>query len=254
MCYNKKEKLSLIFMPKTIKLKFKLNQSKDLSSFFGFLFERQYDNGRNFNWAVLKYHPFFKNILKENNSKISKKQVSEYIKDYYKQHDEEIKSNVENFSKSWKIIEDDFLELTAKLFPGQSWPNGKYIAYLTIWRMYPRFLDDKTFQIPYSSKKKTAINLIIAHELLHFIFYAYFLKKYPKYRSHKYDFFVWHVSEIFNSVILKRPEWKKLLKYNNLDYPEHREIISKFDNDNFDIADLISRIMIEVKESLVNID
>lgn len=241
-------------MPKTIKLKFKISQPKDLSSFFSFLFERQYDNGRNFNWAVLKYHPFFKNILKENDFKISKKQVSEYIKDYYKQHDEEIKSNVESFSQSWKKIENDFLELTAKLFSGQSWPNGKYIAYLTIWRMYPRFLEDKTFQIPYLSQKKKTINLVIAHELLHFMFYAYFLKKYPKYRSHKYDFFVWHVSEIFNSIILKQPEWKKLLKHNNLDYPEHTEIINKFDNKNLSTLDLINKIIIEVKESLVNID
>lgn len=241
-------------MSKTIKLKFKISQSKDLSSFFSFLFERQYDNGRNFNWAVLRYHPFFKNILKENDSKISKKQVSEYIKDYYIQHGEEIKNNIKNFSQSWEEIEDDFLELITKLFPGQSWPSGKYIAYLTIWRMYPRFLDDKTFQIPYSSKKKKIINLVIAHELLHFMFYAYFLKKYPKYRSHKYDFFVWHVSEIFNSIILKRLEWKKLLKHNNLDYPEHREIIIKLDNKNLSSLDLINKIMIEVKGSLANID
>ena len=241
-------------MSKIIKLKFKLSQSKDLSSFFSFLFERRYDNGRNFNWAVLKYHPFFKDILNKNNFNISKKIVSDYIKDYYQQHGEEIGNNVKSFSQSWKKIEDDFLELTAKLFPGQSWPNGKYIAYLTIWRMYPRFLEDKTFQIPYSSQKKKAINLIIAHELLHFIFYDYFLKKYPKYRSHKHDFFVWHVSEIFNSIILKQPEWKKLLKYNNLDYPEHEKIISKLDNKNLSALELIDKIIIEVKESLVNVD
>lgn len=241
-------------MPKIIKLRFKLSQSKDLSSFFSFLFERQYDNGRNFNWAVLKYHPFFKDILNKNNFNISKKQVSEYIKDYYLQHSEEIGNNVKNFSQSWKKIEDDFLELTVKLFPGQSWPNGKYIAYLTIWRMYPRFLDDKTFQIPYSSQKKKTINLVIAHELLHFMFYAYFLKKYPKYRSHKYDFFVWHVSEIFNSIILKRPEWKKLLKHNNLDYPEHKSIISLLENNDFNTLVLIDKIIIEVKKNLVKVD
>lgn len=241
-------------MPKTIKLKFKLSQSKDLLSFFNFLFERQYDNGRNFNWAVLKYHPFFKKVLNKNNFNVSKKQISEYIKDYYQQNSKEIESNLKIFSQSWKKIESNFLELTNKLFPGQSWPSGKYIAYLTIWRMYPRFLNDKTFQIPYSSKKKGAINLIIAHELLHFIFYAYFLKKYQKYRSHKYDFFVWHVSEIFNSIILKRPEWKKILKYNNSDYPEHRKIISKLSNENLIISDLINRIMIEVEKELIKVD
>lgn len=239
-------------MSKIIKLKFKISQSKDLSSFFSFLFERQYDGGRNFKWAVLKHHPFFKDILSNNNFKISKKQVSEYIKNYYKQRAEEINSNLIDFSKSWDGIEKKFLELTAKLFPKQSWPIGKYIAYPTIWRMYPRFLDDKTFQIPFSSQKKKTINLIIAHELLHFIFYAYFLKQYPKYRSHKYDFFVWHVSEIFNSIILKRPDWKKLLKHNNLDYPEHKKIINKLEDKNLDTLDLINKIMVEVKENLAN--
>lgn len=241
-------------MPKIIKLKFKLSQSKDLSSFFSFLFERQYDNGRNFNWAVLKYHPFFKDILNKNNFNISRKQVSDYIKDYYQKHSEEIGNNIKSFSQSWKKIESNFLKLTSKLFSEQFWPNGKYIAYLTIWRMYPRFLEDKTFQIPYSSQKKKSINLIIAHELLHFIFYAYFLKKYPKYRSHKYDFLVWHVSEIFNSIILKQTEWKKLLKYKNLDYPEHEKIISKLANKNLSTIDLIDKIMIEVKENLINVD
>lgn len=241
-------------MSKKITIKFKISQKKEISSFFNFLSERQYDKGRNFNWAVLKYHPFFTSILVDNDSKISKKKVSDYVADYYNKHDKEIKNNLINFSKSWREIEDSFLELTAELFSKQLWPSGKYIAYLTIWRMYPRFLEDKTFQIPYYSEKKDTINLIIAHELLHFIFYDYFLGKYPKYRSHKYDFFVWHVSEIFNSIILKRPEWRSLLKHDNLDYPEHQEVVSILEGHNFDTLGLIDQIVIEVKNKIVKID
>lgn len=235
-------------MLKEIKVKFKLSKEKEKISFFIFLADRHYDNGRNFNWFISKHHSLLKRFLLKNDYNISKKELSNYIDDYYSQNENEIRSNLLIFSKSWKEVEASFLDLTASLFPGKLWPNGKYIAYLTIWQMYPRFLKDKTFQIPYRSSKKKSINLIIAHELLHFIFYDYFFKQYPKYKSHKYDIFVWHVSEIFNSIILKRPEWKKLLKSNSLDYPEHKNIITSLETLTLNTPGLIAKIIDEVKK------
>lgn len=152
------------------------------------------------------------------------------------------------FEKGWRKEEKQFFEIADRLFSNTPWPDGKYIAYSTIWGMYPRFLDDKTFQIPVSAKKRRAINLIIAHELLHFIFYPYFFKRYKEYKSHKYDFFVWNISEIFNSLILKRQEWKKLLKANNQDYPEHKKIISELSVKKYKLDNLIEAIISRVKK------
>jgi len=231
------------------KIKFKINTSKDVSTFFNFLEERKYDDGRNFEWAVIKYHPYFNSFKNDSDFLVTKKEVKQYVSRYYLKNKEQIKKNFLIFENNWQIKEKYFFELVKKIFPNTKWPKGKYIAYSTIWGMYPRFLENKTFQIPGIVKNKKAVSLIVAHELLHFIFFTYFLDKYKKYKSHKYDFFVWHVSEIFNSIILHQTEWIKLLESENQDYPEHEKIISKLSKYEITPLSLIDKIIFEVENS-----
>jgi hypothetical protein len=228
----------------TPKIKFKIDPKKDVSTFFDFLRDSKYDEGRNFEWAILKYYPYFKKF----NNEIDKKIVEDFVLKYYSKNKDIIEKNLLVHENNWRKIEKDFFNLASNLFLKTKWPKGKYISYTTMWSMYPRFLDDKTFQIPAISKKKKTINFIIAHEMLHFIFYEYFFNKYKKYKSYKYDFFVWHVSEIFNVLIMNRPEWQKILKNKDEGYPEHRKIIQKLSKKNYNLDDLIENIMIEVNK------
>lgn len=224
------------------KIKFKINPKKDVSTFFDFLRDSKYDEGRNFELAVLKYYPYFKKFDK----KIDKGIVEDFVFKYYLKNKKTIEKNLAIYEKNWKKIEKDFFKLVYVLFLEVKWPKGKYISYSTMWSMYPRFLDDKTFQIPAISKKKKVVNFIIAHEMLHFVFYEYFLNKYKKYKSHKYDFFVWHVSEIFNVLIMNKPDWQKILKNKDDGYPEHRKIIKKLSKKPCSLDDLINNIIKEV--------
>lgn len=226
------------------KLKFEINPEKDISVFFDFLRDAKYDEGRNFEWAILKHYPCFKKF----DEKTDKKNVEHFIFKYYLKNKSNIDKNIIVYENNWRKIEKDFFNLINKFFSKTKWPKGKYIAYTTIWSMYPRFLDDKTFQIPAVSRKKKVINFIIAHEMLHFIFYEYFLNKYKKYRSHKYDFFVWHVSEIFNVIIMNKPEWQKILKNKDDGYPEHRKVIKKLSKNDYELDDLIGNIIKEVSK------
>lgn len=226
------------------KIKFKIDPKKDISTFFTFLMEAKYDGGRNFKWAILKNYPYFKKFDKN----IDKIIVKEFVNNYYLKNNKTIKDNVVIYEKNWKKIEKDFFNLVERTFPQTKWPKGKYIAYTTMWSMYPRFLDDKTFQIPAISKKKKTVNFIIAHEMLHFIFYKYFLNKYKKYRSHKYDFFVWHISEIFNVIIMNKSDWQKILKNKDDGYPEHKNIIKKLSKKNYSLDELIDKLILEVKK------
>jgi hypothetical protein len=230
------------------KIKFKISPAKDIETFFNFLAEIKYDRGRNFEWAVLRNHPYFKQFKSGDDFIVSRKLVREYVGRYYSENSERIEKNLITFENNWRVKEKDFFELAEKLFPKIDWPKGKYVAYSTMWGMYPRFIEDKTFQIPAIIKDKKSVSLIIAHELLHFIFFAYFLNKYKKYRSHKYDFFVWHISEIFNSIILRRPEWQKLLQATNQDYPEHERIIAKLSGREYSPVELIERIILEAEK------
>lgn len=66
---------------------------------------------------------------------------------------------------------------------------------------------------------------MIAHEMLHFIFYSYFDDN-VKNKALKKD--VWLISEVFNAVVLNTKEFRNIIKPGKeLGYPEHKEIISK---------------------------
>jgi hypothetical protein len=230
------------------KIRFKIDPIKDIQSFFIFLEEAKYDGGRNFDWAVLRHYPYFNKFKTGTDFSVSKKTVEDYVNAYYFKNREQVEKNFYIFENNWKKKENAFFKLVNNLFLNTNWPKGKYIAYATMWGMYPRFIESKTFQIPGIVKNKKSVSLIIAHEMLHFIFFAYFLNKYKKYKSHKYDFFVWHVSEIFNSVIFRRSEWQELLRVENQDYPEHQQIITKLSGKNYSLADLVDSIILEVEK------
>jgi len=212
------------------KLKFKISCKKDVQAFFGFVKDAEYDSGRNLEWAIFKLYPIFKKYKKDGSFNVSKKIVSDFVKNKYSQNATIIKKRLKLYKDNWKRVEKDYYHLVNQLIPLSYWPKGKYIAYPTIWGMFPKYLEDKTFLVPFQYKNEQYINTIIAHEMLHFIFYNYFFKKYPKYKNEKYDFFVWHISEIFNGLVQNSPQWLKVFKTKSINYPEHNKIIKQLKN------------------------
>ena len=158
------------------------------------------------------------------------------------------------YQSNWENKEKSFLNLVNEIFCDNFWPEGKYVVYLTIWGIFPRFLEDSTFQVPYKYKNQKYINVIIAHEMLHFVFHNYFYQKYPQYKQNEHNFFVWHISEIFNVIVQNSSKWLKIFEVKTMDYPEHREIIgilkSKYNvKDVWKVDDLIENIAELVKDS-----
>jgi len=236
------------------KIKFEIKSKKDVETFFAFLRDSKYDNGRSFDWAVLKYHPFFKKFRTKSGFKIENEIVQKYVNDFYNENKNIIKKNINLYEKNWRKKEKIFYKLVNKLFPKDKWPKGQYIAYATMWSMFPRFLEDKTFQIPHKYKDPKYVDAIIAHEMLHFIFYDYFYKNYPKYKTGKHNFLVWHVSEIFNVLVQNSDDWMKVFKIKSMAYPEHEKIVEKLEK-KYKIMklnktdDLIDDIIKTVKDS-----
>ncbi len=77
----------------------------------------------------------------------------------------------------------------------------------------------------------------MAHEMLHFMFYDYFYKRFPKYLDQeRYSFFNWHVSEIFNSIVQNSKAWAGFFGAKSMTYPEHKRIVSKMLNEFSDKA------------------
>lgn len=208
-------------------LKFVISKKKELETFLSFLNEAKYrDNKREMNWAFYQPHPRLRET-RDKKLNYKKKFVKNYIDNFYRKNIASIKKGMLSIKKDWKRKEKHFFSLVDEIFKNAAWPEGKYIAYPTIWGMYPRFLKDKTFQIPYIHKRRNYIPVIIAHEMLHFMFYGHVLKKNPKLKRHKHDFDLWHISEIFNAIIQNSPEWIRVFQQKTTPYPEHKKHIKK---------------------------
>ncbi|MFA6446870.1 MAG: hypothetical protein WCW31_01275 [Patescibacteria group bacterium] len=205
-------------------LNFKIDPSKDLEVLHGFLRDAKYAGGRNLDWAVFNKHPAMKDLIGEKFEIKSEASVEKYILDYFEKNKVEIKTNINNYAKEWSKKDKDYFDLVTSIFSDRPWPKGQYLAYATIWGMFPRSLEDKTFQIPAIYDNKLYVNVIIAHEMLHFMFYDYFYQKYPDYNNKDANFLVWNVSEIFNSVVQNSEPWLRVFNLKTMTYPEHEKI------------------------------
>lgn len=236
------------------KLKFKIDYRQDVQTFFAFNNNADYDNGRTLEWAFFRKFPFLKKYQEGNTLKIDKKEITDFIQTFYKKEKETMLKNISLYKSNWSKKEGMFYNMTDEIFGCDLWPKGEYIVYPTIWGMFPRFLENMTFQTPYRYRNKKYVNVIIAHEMLHFIFYNYFYKKYSKYKKNDYNFFVWHISEIFNVVVQNSPKWLNVFKVKTMDYPEHQKIIKKIEGKyghkkEWKVDDLIKDIILAVRDS-----
>lgn len=235
------------------KTKFKISVKKDIQTLLAFTKDAEFDGGENLNWAIFKLYPNLKTYFKENKI-MDIKSLEKFIKSKYQKENKAIEKNLKIYKNNWQQIEKVFFKLTDELFEASYWPKGKYIAYSTIWGMFPRFLEDKTFQVPHKYRNKKYVNVVIAHELLHFIFYSYFFSKYPKYKDDKYNFLVWNLSEIFNEIIQNSPKWLKIFKLKTMGYPMHRKIVNKLEKIYYkDIEINTDKLIKDIMEEVKNI-
>ena len=137
-----------------------------------------------------------------------------------------LNKKIREFQTDWDKVEKKYFQAVAKIFKNHPWPKGKYIGYLSIINCNPRFIKDKTFQVFYFHPE--GVVSVTAHELLHFIFYDYCLKKHSKIfkKLNTDDGIFWNLAEIFNAVVLSQPEFVKIHKIKNQkNYPAHKKYI-----------------------------
>lgn len=200
----------------TPKVRFDINPEIDTRMIWEFLKDGQ-KGGFDFAAEVIKNHP----KLKRNQSKT---EVQKYVKEYYNEHLRELEKFKSDVVRRWQRIEPDFYKAVAKYFEGLSWPDGKYVGYISINPCGPRFLSNKTWQTPYFWSSSSVGQII--HEMLHFIFFEQ-AKKIKNTHFEKDQ--LWHLSEIFNDIIQKEPEFVKIQGYvPEISYPDHQKIHNKY--------------------------
>ncbi len=234
-------------------VKFKISEKRDFDTVCAFAKDSKYDDGRSLQWATYDKYPELKELLEDGIIK-NKKALRQFIHKEYMAKREGMLLALAVNKKHWEKIAQQYYSLVDGLFNHRPWPKGKYIAYGTIWGMYPRFLEDKIFLIPFKHRAPKYIPVVVAHELLHFMFYYYFYSHYPKYRKPTNNYFVWHVSEIFNSIVQNSPTWLQLFHQKSISYPEHAKVVSRlrrkyYRRSVWDIAELTDEIIEEVKKN-----
>lgn len=207
-------------MPKVI---FKLNKNLDKEMINVFLSHKQ--GGIDFSGCVLRPNPNLRKSLerKENNKKGV---ISRYIEDVYRERKKVLNKRIKEFSRRWSKLENNYFDLIKTIFKLETLPRYRYVGYLSIINCGPRFLENRSFQVFYRRPKDSMY--VAMHEILHFFFYDYAIKKFPKIFK-KLDTnqgIFWDLAEIFNSVILSEPEFKKIHKQKrDWSYPAHRKYL-----------------------------
>jgi len=208
-----------------LKIKFQLNKELDKQMAYVFLSRSSKKGGVDFSKSITHFHPELEKAKRESDEE-RKKIIDIYFDKYYKEHLEELEKKVIEAEKQWEKTEEKFIEQVNKIFKNPGLPNGKYIGYVSVINCNPRFLDNKTFQFFY--KHGSGSNMIAAHEILHFFFYDYAIKKYPsifgELDTNKGIF--WNLAELFNYVILSLPEFIEIHgDKNTKGYPDHEQHI-----------------------------
>jgi len=183
------------------KLKFKLNKELD----------KWTCNSRLFYNANLEDYPDFasgKNLETEDKEAFN----NAFVENFYDKHEKELSNAVEIMNVDWLKIEHEYFKATDKLFKEVQF-GGVYTCYPSIFNRNPRFIDTKEFQAFY--KHSSTTNYVCAHEILHFMFYDYIQGNFKQECGRVGEEGIWKLSEIFNDVVLRLPEFLSITKQAN---------------------------------------
>jgi hypothetical protein len=203
------------------KLSLKIDSSKDIDNAKFFI--KTVKNDTFLDWFFSPKLQYINSGSFSNSEK--NKIVTEYAKYAYKVDSKYIKEGVSDTEKRWSAVENKFYKLIDEVFQGHPWPKGNYTGYASIFRMYPRDIKGKSFFFPFSKKIQDPLG-VIAHEMVHFIYFDYIKKKYGMSEETvlkgKSPDYIWRVSEAFNRMMENTKEYKKIFGFDK-DKEEYKE-------------------------------
>lgn len=212
------------------KIQLKIDIETDISNCISFVKRHLKGEDKNFlSWFLPDDFQFI--VSKKFSEKEREKIIREYTKHIYKIKHKEINRGLERAKKDWGNVEDKYFKLVDNIFNGFNWNKDSYIGIISIFSMYPRWLNKGIFFLPYKHKIPKYSNRVIAHEMLHFIFFDYLYKKY-KFKEHseiknKPDDYIWKVSEVFNNVIEDWKPYNKIFRDKIRLYPDTKKMFNK---------------------------
>lgn len=172
-------------------------------------------------------------VLKENFINKKNEILNAFLDEYYLEQHEYLQDSVKNTQVKWQKVEKIFYKKVGRLFHNWPWPKGNYRAYVSIGRMFPRFINDKIFAFPLKTYKPGRENIdlrVIAHEMLHFLEYDYLQKKFGLQPSEcaSNDNTFWQFTENLNVLIENSMFWREFSSgIKSRPYPDCKKLYVK---------------------------
>jgi len=210
-------------MNKYPKLKFQINI--DLDSEMAFQFMDIKAGGVDFGKGIVSLYPEL-HKAKETSANVRRDIIANFTDKYYEDHRGEIDKSLKTMRDRWSRNKKYFYLVVDRIFGKCEWPEGEYVCYLSIYNSNPRFLENKTFQIYFKHPQGT--NHVIAHEMLHFMFFDYLKTNRTNFNLSLDENKNWLMSEWFNDLALELPEFRKFRQKGIDQYPDVVEFSKKF--------------------------
>ena len=212
------------------RIDFIYNSKTDADCAVGFFSESKLEADDNFLKGFFP-NELYLTIENELSNDKKEKVIRDYVSEYYEQNETGLKDRFKFIESDWENVEIKYFNLVKQLFNAHPWPDGEYTGLGTIFHCYPRFISKKVFFFPLNHKVERFANKVIAHEMLHFMFFDYVEKKYELGEKSEIDGkgpnYLWKVSEAFNSVIEGWQPYSELFNSKPHPYPEVVEIYTR---------------------------
>lgn len=213
-------------------VKFVFDQDHDADAAIGFIHNEKFINR---SWFLKKFFPPHLHFMLGKNFSDSERRkiIRSYTSESYNRNKNNFKKSFPGLKSDWNAVKGDYFELVTRLFKNHPWPKGKYVGFSTIFWCYPRFISKKIFFVPIKHSIPHHANAVIAHEMLHFMFFDYVEKRYGMDEHAKIPGrepnYLWKASEAFNSVIEGWKPYQKIFNSQPKPYPETMIIYKKME-------------------------
>ncbi len=233
-------------MLKKIGLKFVSNKNNDVEEFF-----RLWHGHENLRVGLMDFVNNNSNNIIHPDIAPSKDILALAVKSRYEMDEKKIVKTLFFAENKWCEIEPLFYDLVGKIFK-KDFSFDKIIkVYVSVLPFFVRNLDEGRVSIPYNTSNENEPVFVLAHELLHVIFYSYIHDNYEELRESLSSKKVWDFSEAINVVIQGQVEWVNIFKIEPSFYPEHEALYlalnKKWEKDK-DIDSLIRDFLVNVAE------
>ncbi len=156
-------------------------------------------------------------------ARVRNKLIRAYALRIHREKRKEIAQGVRRVRKEWGSVEKKFFRLADRIFDHHPWPKGNYRGFVTVFYAYPRDIQNKIFSFPYAHRLPRFANKVIAHEMLHFMFFDYVRERYglgerARIPGKPRDY-LWQVSEAFNNAIQLWEPYRRVFRFGSRPHP-----------------------------------